>query len=242
MNAKNFIATLLLLVAGLQTTKSQNTINGHEYVDLRLPSGTLWATMNVGASSPTEEGTMYDNTSISSFGWNGSWTLPTEEQWNELVSNCTITHNGTAAMAEYSKISFTFTSNNNSNSIVMPGYIWDDTYDNVRHYIMYSFILSENKDAYYYTTSTGVVFSGTGAYQNTYNIRPVAVSHLFSPSISSVPDGWTVKAGATASDAQAVTITNGITDGISPGNVVIVKPANIPAGKKIKSIKVLPVE
>lgn len=72
MNAKNFIATLLLLVAGLQTTKSQNTINGHEYADLRLPSGTLWATMNVGASSPTEEGTRYDNTSISSFGWNGS--------------------------------------------------------------------------------------------------------------------------------------------------------------------------
>lgn len=107
---------------------------------------------------------------------------------------------------------------------------------------MYSFILSENKDACYVTTSTGEVFSGTGSYQNTYNIRPVAVSHLFSPTISSVPDGWTVKAGATASDAQAVTIANGITDGISPGNVVIVKPANIPAGKKIKSIKVLPVE
>ena len=30
--------------------------NGHPYVDLNLPSGTLWATMNVGASKPTERG------------------------------------------------------------------------------------------------------------------------------------------------------------------------------------------
>lgn len=28
------------------------TINGHEYVDLGLPSGTLWATCNVGANTP----------------------------------------------------------------------------------------------------------------------------------------------------------------------------------------------
>ena len=30
--------------------------NGFEYVDLGLPSGTLWATMNVGASKPTDGG------------------------------------------------------------------------------------------------------------------------------------------------------------------------------------------
>lgn len=31
-------------------------IDGHEYVDLGLPSGTLWATMNVGAKSKTDYG------------------------------------------------------------------------------------------------------------------------------------------------------------------------------------------
>ena len=31
-------------------------LNGHEWVDLGLPSGTLWATCNVGASSPTARG------------------------------------------------------------------------------------------------------------------------------------------------------------------------------------------
>ncbi len=29
-----------------------NVVNGHEYVDLGLPSGTLWATCNVGATNP----------------------------------------------------------------------------------------------------------------------------------------------------------------------------------------------
>lgn len=35
---------------------SSDTFNGHEYVDLGLPSGTLWAKMNVGAESETDAG------------------------------------------------------------------------------------------------------------------------------------------------------------------------------------------
>ena len=37
-------------------TFNQVTGNGHEYVDLGLPSGTLWATCNVGATKPEEYG------------------------------------------------------------------------------------------------------------------------------------------------------------------------------------------
>lgn len=33
---------------------ADGVIGGHEYVDLGLPSGTLWATYNVGATSPYE--------------------------------------------------------------------------------------------------------------------------------------------------------------------------------------------
>ena len=33
--------------------------NGHHYVDLGLPSGTMWATCNVGASAPEEVGDLY---------------------------------------------------------------------------------------------------------------------------------------------------------------------------------------
>ena len=35
------------------------TIGGHEYVDLGLPSGTLWATCNVGANAPEEYGACF---------------------------------------------------------------------------------------------------------------------------------------------------------------------------------------
>ncbi|MGN1029630.1 MAG: hypothetical protein ACI4P7_06015 [Bacilli bacterium] len=33
--------------------------NGYEYVDLGLPSGTMWATCNVGASKPEDEGLLF---------------------------------------------------------------------------------------------------------------------------------------------------------------------------------------
>lgn len=31
-------------------------LNGHDYIDLGLPSGTFWSTMNVGAELPMDEG------------------------------------------------------------------------------------------------------------------------------------------------------------------------------------------
>ncbi len=57
------------------TTPSQtksNTINGHEYVDLGLPSGTLWATCNVGATSPEDYGDYFawgETTTKSDYFW-----------------------------------------------------------------------------------------------------------------------------------------------------------------------------
>ena len=39
--------------------KSNEPSNVHEYVDLGLPSGTLWATCNVGADTPEEYGNCY---------------------------------------------------------------------------------------------------------------------------------------------------------------------------------------
>ena len=80
---RNLLIAMLLLVAGLQSAWGQKMIvtldddskveyditrvkevtfvetapeEQHEWVDLGLPSGTLWATCNVGASSPEEYG------------------------------------------------------------------------------------------------------------------------------------------------------------------------------------------
>ena len=47
-------------------------LNGHEWVDLGLPSGTKWATMNVGASSPSDYGNYYawgETSPKSSYEW-----------------------------------------------------------------------------------------------------------------------------------------------------------------------------
>ena len=90
-------------------------IDGHEYVDLGLPSGTKWATMNVGASSETDYGNYYQYgkgaaqyaatsgesiysgtenplaTSVDTVAqvWGGQWHLPTKTQFEELTANTT---------------------------------------------------------------------------------------------------------------------------------------------------------
>lgn len=56
------------------TKKSgSGVVNGHEYVNLGLPSGTLWATCNIGANSPEEFGNYYAWAEVetsSSYDWN----------------------------------------------------------------------------------------------------------------------------------------------------------------------------
>ena len=87
--------------------KGDDPYNGHEYVDLGLPSGTKWATMNIGASSVTDYGTFYqygkglnelkDTSGDTTYSgtenplaasadtavqvWGGSWHLPTKAQF-----------------------------------------------------------------------------------------------------------------------------------------------------------------
>ena len=53
--------TLLMatLMCGAWCATAQTTEKGHEYVDLGLPSGTKWATCNVGATKPEEYGNYY---------------------------------------------------------------------------------------------------------------------------------------------------------------------------------------
>ena len=88
---------------------------GHEYVDLGLPSGTKWATMNVGASSETDYGNYYQygkgaaqyaatsgdsdysgmedpldsSVDTATQVWGGQWHMPTREQMEELKANTT---------------------------------------------------------------------------------------------------------------------------------------------------------
>ena len=96
---------------------TENKINGHEYVDLGLPSGLKWATCNVGANSPSEYGDYYawgeveskerytakycvtrkqqigDISGNSQYdaaraNWGGTWRMPTKEEFDELLNKC----------------------------------------------------------------------------------------------------------------------------------------------------------
>ncbi|MGN0186457.1 MAG: hypothetical protein ACI392_01755 [Paludibacteraceae bacterium] len=51
-----FFMCCLCAALFMSCTKTTGTENGHDWVDLGLPSGTKWATCNVGASTPEEYG------------------------------------------------------------------------------------------------------------------------------------------------------------------------------------------
>ena len=188
MKTKSILAALII-VAGLQSVKAQKMVvtladnskvtystplikdvtffeaEEHEYVDLGLPSGTLWATCNIGATSPEEIGNFFawgeietkDDFSWETYkyckgtektltkycwsrqygynhftdtltmilpiddaalvNWGGSWLMPSESQFLELINlNYTTrtwtTQNGVAGIKITSKF--------NSNSIFLP--------------------------------------------------------------------------------------------------------------------------
>ena len=93
----------------------ENLINGHEYVDLGLPSGLLWATCNVGANTPEGYGDYYGwgclNTNsngdtyrknindisgnsdydVATLNWGSEWRMPRIGEFDELLNNCTWT-------------------------------------------------------------------------------------------------------------------------------------------------------
>ena len=53
--------------------RTSGSANGHDYVDLGLPSGTLWATCNVGASSPEDNGSYFawgETSTKGTYDWN----------------------------------------------------------------------------------------------------------------------------------------------------------------------------
>ena len=92
-------------------------VNGHEYVDLGLPSGLKWATCNVGATNPEGYGNYYtwQSASTAAFGWGGGWRLPSVSEKDELVQNCN--YKWTSLNGVKGGL---FTSKLNGNSIFLP--------------------------------------------------------------------------------------------------------------------------
>lgn len=173
-----------------------------ETVDLGLPSGTLWSSCNIGASSPegvgnyyawgeTEVKTIYNESTykyykngryvkigtdisgteydVATTLWGGDWCMPTKQQAQELINNCTrkwTTVNGVDGCK--------FTSNLNGNSIFIPngGYKRESNIHKGYAYVMTSTGFYTSSSAGYY--SLGCINNSIGCDQGPlYDGTPV---------------------------------------------------------------------
>ena len=114
------------------------TSSGHEYVDLGLPSGTLWATTNVGAGTPGETGTLFSwvetegNAAYAS--WGAYWRMPTREQLEELIAGTSLVYTSLNDTDGFLLTSLTngkciFLPVTNSTGLPLRGCFWSGTSD-----------------------------------------------------------------------------------------------------------------
>ncbi len=78
---------------GYFTNKSSHFLNGHEFVDLGLPSGKLWAKTNYGANSEGDYGIYmnWQSRSLVQSVWGEEWSTPTHNDIMELYTQCSFT-------------------------------------------------------------------------------------------------------------------------------------------------------
>lgn len=92
----------LTLYAQWEESKGTGTANGHDWVDLGLPSGTKWATMNLGATSPEGYGNYYawgETTTKSSYTLdNYKWYDNVNKRYTKYIIE---TQPGTGAKGNY---------------------------------------------------------------------------------------------------------------------------------------------
>ncbi|MBO7652929.1 MAG: InlB B-repeat-containing protein [Bacteroidales bacterium] len=165
-DGQTITATSDMILYAQWENNTRGQLNGHEWVDLGLPSGTKWATCNVGATTPegygnyyawgeteskdtyswgnykySAEGASYQDAKLTKYcnvaqhgnngftdalttlesiddaatvNWGVGWRMPTGEEMNELLNNCT--HECITQNSVYG-VKFT---GSNGNSIFLP--------------------------------------------------------------------------------------------------------------------------
>lgn len=181
----------------------------HDYVDLGLPSGTLWATTNVGAMYPEDPGYNYawgelypsenyrksdaSNYTLSKYNekdglttleseddiacqmWGDDWHIPTKEDFQELIDNCTFSFDYTSAATSINGyVIVKFTAKNGKylllpQSTILASYAGTDI-----TYWTSSLASSASSYIYYAQTSTRYnAINGSGRWKS-MPIRPVS--------------------------------------------------------------------
>ena len=185
------------------SAQSSGTANGHQYVDLGLPSGILWATSNVGADSMTDCGdyfawgetspkSSYTKENSLTYGkilsdisgdsrydaaranWGGHWRIPTKAEFQELRNHCVWTWTSQDGQDGY-----LVTSAKNGNSIFLPaGGRIEFSSNALKEYqicLWTSVAYGDYKSEGFKTTSTSFILTNLDR-QLGLNIRPVMTS------------------------------------------------------------------
>ena len=167
----------------------------HEYVDLGLPSGTMWATCNVGAYSPEGYGdyfrwgetepqeTIYGKYSFTdnpiellpendaaAVNWGSDWRTPSLAQIEELTNERYTTTEWTTLNGVNGR---KITSKSNGNSIFLPaaGDIYTSGY--YGWYWLRSIDTSDNNKAYSLLLNSDGINAVTNARKRYFPVRPV---------------------------------------------------------------------
>lgn len=177
--------------------------DGVEAVDLGLPSGTLWANMNVGANKPEEYGDYFAwgaTSRMVSFGqspyeysarpselptsadaayvnWGSNWRMPSIEQFDELISSRNTTTKWTVQNGGVAGRKIT--SKTNGNSIFLPaaGYQWDWSRSEQGYKGFYwsrSLSISEARYLHFYIY--GDIHTDADLIRYGFSVRPVRAS------------------------------------------------------------------
>ncbi len=177
----------------------------HAWVDLGLPSGTLWATCNVGANSPEEYGdyfvwgetapkdyygsTYFDSDynkynhnggltellpedDAATKNWGSPWHMPTFEQMQELLDNCT------REWTTQGGVNGTLVTGPNGNTIFLPaaGHRWGDELGYTGSHGDYwssSLYPGLDNDAYYLDFGSGYWYWDLGGRSSGLSVRAV---------------------------------------------------------------------
>lgn len=180
-------------------------MDGHEYVDLGLPSGKLWATTNLDSPTPESYGGyfMYGNmNSYATSEWGTNWEIPTKEDYEELLRYCTWTWSSIGVFNGYT------VTGENGNSLFLPAagcvlmggssqgansqiYYWTKTASSTMAnmaYMLSGNSSSINANIAYNTSITYapvrlVVKNTTNAIEQTVNVQTIEKMLLFTTSM-----------------------------------------------------------
>lgn len=123
----------------VELEKEGDKLNGHEYVDLGLPSGKCWATMNYGATSPDDYGSFeeWSFDDIIFFDWGEEWRTPSIEDIHELIEYCT----------------WTWGSKNGINGYIVTGKTGNSIFIPACGYELKNYLYSEGECTYYWCST-----------------------------------------------------------------------------------------